>query len=171
MWIISFLPEWVFHLIFGIGLIGVVTGFFLGFIPFVKQYKLPIQIVSILVLVLGVYLQGGLADYKEWEAKVKELEAKVAVAEEKAKTKNVEIQEKVVTQTKIVREKGKEVVKYIDRYNDREILKEIPGPERVRVEEVIKYVERCPVPQEIVDIHNQAATLNKAATKNEGEKK
>jgi flagellar biosynthesis component FlhA len=171
MWIISFLPEWVFHLIFGLGILGVIASFFLGMIPVIKQYKLPLQIISILTLMLGVYLQGGLADYKEWEAKVKEMEAKIAVAEEQAKGKNVEIQEKVVTQTKVVREKGKDIVKYIDRYNDREVLKEIPGPERVRVEEVIKYVEKCPIPKEIVDIHNQAATLNKSATKPEGEKK
>lgn len=171
MWIISFLPEWVFHLIFGVGIVGVVASFFLGMLPAIRQYKLPLQIISILTLVLGVYLEGGLADYKEWEARVKEMEAKIAVAEEKANTKNVEIQEKVVTQTKIVREKGKEVVKYLDRYNDREVLKEVPGPERVRVEEVIKYVEKCPIPQELVDIHNQASTLNKASTKSEGEKK
>ena len=171
MWIISFLPEWVFHLIFGLGILGVIASFFLGAIPVIKQYKLPLQIISILTLMLGVYLEGGLADYKEWDAKVKEMEAKIAVAEEKAKTKNVEIQEKVVTQTKVVREKGNDIIKYIDRYNDREVVKEIPGPERVKVEEVIKYVERCPVPQGILDIHNQAATLNKSATKPEGEKK
>lgn len=145
MWIISFLPEWVFHLIFGLGVVGVIVGFFMGFIPFVRQYKLPIQIISLLTLVLGVYLEGGLADYKEWDAKVKEMEAKVAVAEEKAKTKNVEIQEKVVTQTKVIREKGKDIIKYIDR-------------EVVKNEEVVKYIERCPsIPASIIEEHNKAA--------------
>ena len=145
MWIISFLPEWVFHLIFGLGVVGVVAGFFLGFIPFVRQYKLPIQIVSLLTLVLGVYLQGGLADYKEWEAKVKEIEAKLAVAEEKAKNTNVQIQEKVVEKTKVIREKGKDIVKYIDR-------------EVVKDNEVVKYVEICPsIPAAIIEQHNKAA--------------
>lgn len=146
MWIISFLPEWVFHLIFGLGVVGVIAGFVLGFIPFIKQYRLPIQIISLLTLVLGVYLEGGLADYKEWEAKIKEMEAKVAVAEEKAKTKNVEIQEKVVTQTKVVREKGKDIIKYVDR-------------EVVKDNEVIKYSESCPaIPAIIIEQHNKAAT-------------
>lgn len=145
MWIISFLPEWVFHLIFSIGLIGVIAGFFLGFIPFVRQYKLSIQIVGLLTLVLGVYLEGGLADYKEWEAKVKEIEAKLAVAEEKAKNTNVQIQEKVVEKTKVIREKGKDIVKYIDR-------------EVVKDNEVIKYVEICPsIPASIIEQHNKAA--------------
>lgn len=163
MWILSVLPDWVFHLIFAVGAVGTFAGFVLGFIPLVKRYQLPIQLVSLFVLVLGVYLEGGLADYKEWEAKVKELEKQVAVSEEQAKTKNLEVQEKVVTQTKIVKEKGKNIVQYIDRWNTKEVIKEVEGPEKVRVEEVIKYIENCPVPKEMIDIHNNAATLNKAA--------
>jgi hypothetical protein len=163
MWIISVLPEWVFHAIFSVGLLGIIAGFVLGFIPLINKYKLPIQVISLIIFSLGVYLEGGLADYKEWDAKVKELEKQVAVSEEKAKTKNVEIQEKVVTQTKIVKEKGKDIVKYIDRWNTKEVIKEVEGPERVRREEVIKYIENCPVPKEMIDIHNNAATLNKAA--------
>jgi hypothetical protein len=38
----------------------------------------------------------------------------------------------------------------------------------VRIEEVIKYIEKCPVPKEIIDAHNAAALMNKAA---EGGKK
>jgi hypothetical protein len=150
MWIISILPEWAFHLILSAGIIGTVAGFALGMIPAIRQYKIPIQVISLLVLSLGLYLEGGLADYKEWEARVKEMEAKVAVAEEKAKTVNVEVQEKIVTQTKVIREKGKDIIKYIDK-------------EVVKTEEVIKYVENCPVPKAIIDIHNDAAILNKAA--------
>ena len=52
--------------------------------------------------------------------------------------------------------------KYIDRYKDREVIKTLPGEERVRVEEVIKYVENCPVPKELLDIHNNAARMNKS---------
>ena len=150
MWIISILPEWAFHLILTAGIIGTVAGFALGMIPAIRQYKIPIQVISLLVLSLGLYLEGGLADYKEWEARVKEMEAKVAVAEEKANTKNVEVQEKIVTQTKVIKEKGKDIIKYIDK-------------EVIKTEEVIKYVENCPVPKSIIDIHNDAAILNKAA--------
>ena len=146
MWIFTVLPEWVIHLVFSLGIIGVVAGFVLGFIPFIKQYKLPIQIISLLTLVLGVYLEGGLADYKEWDAKVKEMEAKVAVAEEKAKNATDQVQEKVVEKTKVIREKGKDIIKYIDR-------------EVVKNEEVVKYVERCPaIPMSIIEEHNKAAT-------------
>jgi hypothetical protein len=163
MWILSILPEAAIHTIFGLGILGTIAGFVLGFIPFIKTYKLAIQVISIFVLVLGVYLEGGLADYKEWELKVKEMEAKVAQAEAQSANKNVEIQEKIVENTKVIREKGRDIIKYVDRWNTKEVVKEVEGPERVRREEVIKYIENCPVPKEMINIHNQAAELNKAA--------
>ncbi len=152
MWILSILPDAAIHIIFGLGILGTIAGFVLGFIPFIKTYRLAIQVISLIVLVLGVYLEGGLADYKEWELKVKEMEAKIAQAETKSSEKNVEIQEKIVEKTKVIREKGRDIIKYIDK-------------EVVKKEEVIKYVENCPVPKDIIDLHNQAAELNKGATK------
>ena len=152
MWILSILPDAAIHTIFGLGILGTIAGFVLGFVPFVKAYQSAIQICSIIVLVLGVYLEGGLADYKEWELKVKEMEAKVAQAEAKSANQNIEIQEKIVEKTKVIREKGRDIIKYID-------------TEVVKKEEVIKYVENCPVPKEFIDLHNQATELNKAATK------
>ena len=163
MWILSILPEAAIHIIFGLGILGTIAGFVLGFIPFIKAYRLAIQVISILVLVFGVYLEGGLADYKEWELKVKEMEAKVAQAEAKSSEKNIEIQEKIVETTKVVREKGRDIIKYVDRWNTKEVIKEVEGPERIRREEVIKYIENCPVPKEMINIHNQATELNKAA--------
>ena len=152
MFILSILPDAAIHIIFGLGILGTIAGFVLGFIPFVKTYQFAIQICSIVVLVIGVYLEGGLADYKEWELRVKEMEAKVAQAEAQSANKNIEIQEKIVEKTKVIREKGKDVIKYIDK-------------EVVKKEEIIKYIENCPVPKEIIDLHNQATELNKAATK------
>ena len=152
MWILTILPDAAIHIIFGLGILGTIAGFVLGFIPFIKTYRLAIQVISLLVLVFGVYLEGGLADYKEWELKVAEMKVKVAEGEVKSANANVEIQEKIVEKTKIVREKGKDIIKYIDK-------------EVVKKEEVIKYIENCPVPKDIVDLHNQAAELNKGATK------
>ena len=146
MWILSILPDAAIHIIFGLGILGTIAGFVLGFIPLFKTYKLAIQVCSIIVLVFGVYLEGGLADYKEWELKVKEMEAKVAQAEAQSANKNTEIQEKIVEKTKVIREKGRDIIKYVDK-------------EIVKKEEVIKYVENCPIPKEIIDAHNKAASL------------
>jgi hypothetical protein len=165
MFILSVLPEFIIHLIFAIGILGLIAGFVLGFVPLIGKYKLPVQIISILVFSLGLYLEGGLADYKEWELKVKEMEAKVAKAEAESARLNTELQASVADKGKVIKEKGETIIKYVDRYKDRTVLQTVEGPERVRVEEVIKYVENCPVPKELLDIHNNAAKLNKGDKK------
>jgi hypothetical protein len=153
MWLIQYLPEILVHFIFTAGILGVIAGFVLGFIPAIKPYKLAIQVISLLVLVFGGYLEGALADYKAWELKVKELEVKVAQAEAKSAQTNTVIKERVVTKTRVVREKAAEVIKYIDR-------------DVIKKEEVIKFVERCSLPGDIVDAHNKAVDeLNKATEK------
>ena len=146
MWILSILPDAAIHIIFGLGILGTIAGFVLGFIPLVKTYQFAIQICSIVVLVFGVYLEGGLADYKEWELKVKEMEVKMAQAEAQSANKNIEIQEKIVEKTKVIREKGKDIIKYVDK-------------EVIKKEEVIKYVENCPVPKDVIDTLNKAASM------------
>lgn len=115
-------------------------------IPAIKKYAIAIRVISLIVLSLALYLEGGLADNKEWELKVKDLEAKLAKAEADGANKNTEIQEKVVEKIKVVREKGRDIIKYIDR-------------EVVKDNEVVKYVERCPaIPAAIIEEHNKAAT-------------
>jgi uncharacterized membrane protein len=148
MWIINFLPDWVFHTIFAIGVVGTIAGFLLGFIPFIKKYVLVIQVCSILILVLGVFLEGAMTDNKEWVARVKEMEAKVAAAEAKSQKVNVEIIEKVVKKTEYIKLRGQEIIKYVDR-------------------DIVKYDTRfapggqCEIPKEFITLHNKAAEAPK----------
>ncbi len=148
MWILKWVPDFIFYAIFLLGIAGVLSSYFLKFIPFVYMYRTPIQLVSIGAIIFGTYMAGAIANEEAWLEKVRELEAKVAIAEEQAKTKNVEIQEKIVTKTQLVKEKGDDIIKYVDR-------------EVVKKEEIVKYVENCPVPKDIIELHNAAATLNK----------
>ena len=150
IWILSFIPDWVWTLVLIFGILGILASWVLKFIPFISTYRLPIQVASIIALVVGVYFQGVIANEAKWQGKIAELQQKVAEAEIKSKETNIVVQEKIVTKTKVIKEKGKDIVNYIDR-------------EVVKKEEIIKYVEQCPVPKEIIDLHNQAAELNKAA--------
>lgn len=138
MWILSFLPNFLVHVIVSIGLLGVIAGFLFGAIPLIKEYKLPIQVISIILLTLGVYLEGGIADAAKWELKVQEVNAKLAKAEAESQKKNVKIVEKVVKKTEYYRLRGKDIVQYIDR-------------------EVVKYDSKCEIPKEFVKAHNDAA--------------
>ena len=140
----NFLPDWIFHAILIAGLIGYIGTYILRFIPFFKIYELPIQIGSILVIAIGVWFEGALSNQQAWEDKVKEVEAKVAQAEVKSAEANVEIVTQVVEKTKVIREKGKNIINYVDR-------------EVVKDREVIKFVENCPIPDIIIKTHNAAA--------------
>jgi hypothetical protein len=158
-WMFSLVPDsilnWVYWAIILIGLTGVLAGWIGKFIPFYGNYIKILQPIGIVLLVAGVWLRGGYDTEMAWRAKVAEAEAKVAVAEQKSQETNTVIEQKIVEKTKVI--KGK--TEYITQYLDREVVKK---------EEIIKYIEQCPVPKEIIDIHNQATELNKAA---EGAKK
>jgi hypothetical protein len=158
-WMFSLLPDaflnWFYWAIIVAGITGVLAGWLGKWIPFYGNYVKILQPVGIVLLVLGVWLRGGYDTEMAWRAKVAEAEARVAAAEQKSQETNTIIEEKVVEKTKVI--KGK--TEYITQYVDREIVKK---------EEIIKYIEKCPVPKEIIDLHNQAAELNRAA---EGPKK
>jgi len=152
---LGLLPDWFWALVLIAGVLAVLASFVLKFIPFVSTYRLPLQVGGILALLVGVYFQGVIANEAKWEARVKELEAKLAVAQEESKQTNTVIQEKIVKQKEFV--KGK--TEYITRYIDKEIIKK---------EEIVKYIETCPVPKELIELHNSATEMNRAA---EGAKK
>jgi hypothetical protein len=86
-----------------------------------------------------------------WRERVREAEARVAAAERRSAETNTEIITKLVTRTKVIHEQGQDIVNYIDR-------------EVVRTQEVIKFVENCPIPSIIVSTHN-AAALNQPIEK------
>ena len=148
MWIISFLPDWVFHAITFMGVLGTVAGFVLGMVPVIKTYIIPVRVISILLLSLGLYLEGGLADYAVWEAKVKEVEAKLAQAELQSAKENTKIVTKVITKTQIVRTRGQDIVRYVDREIVKYDVKFAPGGQ-------------CEIPKEFIKAHNDAAEVPK----------
>jgi low affinity Fe/Cu permease len=165
-WMIGLLPDWFWTIILIAGILGILASWVLKFIPFVSTYRLPIQVGSIIALLIGVYFQGVIANETKWQNEIAALQKKIDEAAVKSNETNVVVQEKVVTKTKVIKEKGQDIIKYIDRWNTKEVI--VEGPERIKREEIIKYVETCPVPKEIIDAHNAAAEMNKAA---EGVKK
>jgi len=84
------------------------------------QYKLPAELVGVVLLVFGAYFFGGYGVQEAWQARVKELEEKVKAAEEKSQQVNTVIQTKVVERVKVV-EKKVEVVKTIIQ-KDKELI-------------------------------------------------
>lgn len=146
MWILKWLPFWLFYAMFFAGLAGFLATYLIRFIPIpaIYIYKTPIQIGSVILITIGVYMSGAISNEEAWLARVKELEVKIAQAEVKSAQENTKIVEKVITKTQIVKIKGDEVVKYIDR-------------------EIVKYDDKfskggqCEIPKEFYKALNDAA--------------
>jgi len=115
-WLVNHIPSVIFHILLLISIVGILTSFFLGMVPFVNQYKLPIQIISILVLAFALYSEGSIANNESWQAKVKEQEQKVALAEQKSADLNERLQEALNYKTSIIEGKKNETIKEIKKY-------------------------------------------------------
>ena len=122
MWLLHFIPDSLivmvinFILLGGIGL--TVGSLFMGFIPFIKLYKFPIETIGIALLVVGAYLKGGFGAGAEMREQVKALEAKIAIAEEKSKTANAQVQTKIITKIVKIQDKANTAKESLRRNKD-----------------------------------------------------
>jgi uncharacterized membrane protein len=146
MWILSYLPTWIFYAILVLGILGVIASYVLSMVPLVNQYKIPLQVVSIVVIAFGVFIIGGVENELSWQAKVKELEAQVAVATAKSSETNTIVQQKVITKIQIVKQQVEVVKKEI------EIQKEYINAD-------------CKVNPIVIDLYNKAVAEPAGVTK------
>ena len=116
MWILDWIPFWVFHLAVLAGLLGLIASKFFDFIPFVRTYALPLNVVAIIVLVFGVYMEGGITNQEKWEAKVAEAKLEAAKTETAAAETTVKVVTKYVKQIQVVKETGDVIIKQIPMY-------------------------------------------------------
>ena len=152
MWILHFLPDavilWFCNILLLTGVVLTVAGFFAHRIPVIWQYQLPFKVLGIALLVLGVYFRGGYGVEMAWRERVAEVEAKLKIAEEQSAKENTRIETKTVNRTRLIRERGEEIVKYVDR-------------------EVVKYDTKfmpggiCEIPREFIKAHNDATEAPK----------
>ena len=146
MWILSYLPTWIFYAIVVMGILGVIASYVLSMVPLVNQYKIPLQVVSIVIIAFGVFIIGGVENELAWQAKVKELEAQVAVATAKSNETNTVVQQKVITKIQIVKQQV-EVVK-----REIEVQKEYINAD-------------CKVSPTAIDLYNKAVAEPNGITK------
>ena len=146
MWLLQWLPDWVFHLILLVGLLGLGFSFLLKFFPSAAPYKVLIQVVASLMIVLGVYMEGAISNQAWWELRVAEAEKRVAEAEKKAAEANGKIEYVIVEKTK--------VVEVVDRKTQQQI-RDLAN----------KMDQRCYIIPEVNTIHNGAAQARKGAKK------
>ena len=170
--LIDFIPDLVWVLLFFVGVTLMIAGQFLRGVPMVMQYRLPIMFVGFFSLMLSTWALGAAANESKWQARLKEVEEQVKEQEAKAVELNQKLDKEVAEKKELAEKKNRVIVNEIVKWQTKEVMKEVKveGPERVRVQEVIKYIENCPVPKEMLDIHNKAANPVIEKIK-EGEKK
>jgi hypothetical protein len=134
MWFFNFIPETLFYVFFVISGIGYVISLFLP-MPVIKK---QVKIASVAALALSIYLLGMLYVNNWWKAKAALLEQQVVELATKSQEVNTVVEKKLITKTEIVRVRGDDIVKYVDR-------------------EVVKYDTTCVIPREFTDAHNRAA--------------
>jgi hypothetical protein len=88
-WMLSLLPDWVWSTLFFSSIAGLLASVILTRIPFISTYKSIVQLISVAGLALSIWFLGAASTNAVWEAKIKDLEEKVRVAEEQSNNKNV----------------------------------------------------------------------------------
>lgn len=125
MWMLSFIPDSWLHfaviLLLFVGAAMYGASFILRFIPPLIPYKGPIRILSVVLLIAGVYFYGSYDTEMHWRAKVEDARAKVAEAEAKSAEANTALEaerkkkQKVITEYAItIKERIVEKEKLID---------------------------------------------------------
>ena len=132
MWLLQFFPGWIFSLLFFLGVVGYLAA---------KTFKLVpgLNWISIAVIFFAVYMSGVKTTDDSWRMKAAALEKRVLELQAESAKSNTEVTTKVITKQQIIKEKGQDIIKYIDR-------------------EIVKYDNNCTLPKELLEVHNKAAT-------------
>lgn len=141
MWLFEYVPSWLFQLTFFLSIVVYLVATTLRVLPYAQLFKYG----SIASIFLSTYLLGMQASDSWWRKKASDLQQKVLELEAKSQEENIKIVEKIVTKQQVVKQRGEDIIKYVDR-------------EVVKNQEVVKYIEQCPkVPDEVVNVINKAA--------------
>ena len=142
-WVLALIPDsfflWITYLLIAVGVGLYVASKLVTWIPLISQYKLPAELVGVVLLVVGSYLFGSHGTEMAWRERVRELEAKVKVAEEKSQQVNTVIETKIVEKIKVVKENV---------YVNREIIKEVAGKQ---------LDAQCTLPKSTISLHDSAS--------------
>lgn len=135
MWLLNYFPSWVFTLLFFSGIVAYLIPSTVKTLP----YGTLIKYMSVAIIFLATYLSGAKADHDAWKKRTADLEKQVLELQVKSEKSNAEVVTKVVTKQQVIKEKGQDIIKYIDR-------------------EIVKYDNTCVLPKELLEVHNKAAT-------------
>ena len=142
MFLLHFLPDWLLSaFVNGVlisGAVLTVLSFFTSWIPFITQYRVPVQVLGTVLLTAGVYFKGGEAAELQWRNRVAELQQQVNIAQEKSRAATDRLNDEVKRNKQTVKDTTTAIKQDIAR-NAQQLDKE------------------CRVSDAAIEIHNEAA--------------
>lgn len=119
MFILNFIPNWMFYVITLSGIAGMcIAVVFSRLIPI--TYKLPLELLSILLFTFGVYTLGAISTEAAWQLKVSQMEAEIAKKELAAAEITAQVITKYVDRVQIVKGKTNVIIKKVPEYINKE---------------------------------------------------
>jgi hypothetical protein len=138
-WLLQLIPDgvfvWLTYLLFGAGLVLYIASKLVAWIPLMGQYRLPAELMGVVVLVIAAYFYGGIS-YRE---QIAEMKQRVRIAEEKSQQVNTVIETKIIEKVKVVKENV---------YITREIVRDTAGRQ---------LDAQCSLPRSTVSLHDSAS--------------
>ena len=116
MWIIEWLPDALIYGVTFLSALALIISTFFKELPFVGQYAKAIQLGSVVVLIFGIYLSGGISNEAKWQARVDEMKLEMAKKETASAEASTKVVTKYLTVDRIVKEKGDAIIKEIPKY-------------------------------------------------------
>lgn len=139
MFLLNIIPAAIIHTLLLADIAGFVLTTFFSMIPFIGSYLKQIQIAAVAVLVVAVWLEGGLAEKKSFDAKTAAVELKVSKKETAAAEVTTQIVTKYVDRIKTIKEKGETIY--------------------VKIPEIItKYDSTCQLPNAFTVLYDSSIT-------------
>jgi hypothetical protein len=115
---LSLIPDWILvTLIHGTVLLGLFLTFgssLLKLLPVISPYAAIAKQVGIVLLVVGVFFEGGLAVEQSYRARIAEMQAKIKEAEVKSAQANEKLANEVSKNKQLIKEKVNQNAKDIE---------------------------------------------------------
>jgi len=106
---LSFIPDWILqwaiHGLVILGLLLTFIGSVVKFIPFIQPYALVGRQLGIVLLVIGVFFEGGYATEMSYRARIAEMQAKIKEAEVKSAKANEKLTAEISKNKDLIKEK------------------------------------------------------------------
>lgn len=144
MWILHFLPDsfllFVTNAVLVLGIVLALAGLVVQRIPLLWRYQLPFKLLGLVFFAAGVYFRGGYGVEMEWRERVKEAQAQVQEAEQRAHQYSDELDKMTRERNALLKRGAQVITEQVDR---------------------IVIDPRCEkLPKEFISIHNDAARMN-----------